>query len=95
MRTTKIYVFCAILEELQAIYKRSTCIEHVQILAQSPFTTIERTMKEFLKLPCEKEPSIAERKGYSRRAVQDFFTILAMHTLFPRKDSTVFIFQLR
>jgi len=37
-------LFCAMLEELQA--KRSTsCIEHVQILTQSPFTTIERTMK--------------------------------------------------
>jgi len=57
------------LEELQAIYKRSTCIEHVQILTQSPFTTIERIMKEFLKLPCEKELSIEERKGHSRRVV--------------------------
>jgi len=70
------------LEELQAIYKRSTCIEHIQILTQSPFTTIERTMKEFLKLPCEKEASIEEREGYSRRVVQDFFTILATHTPF-------------
>jgi len=50
------------LEEVQAIYKRSICIEHVQILTQSPFTTIERTMKEFLKPPCEKEPSFEERK---------------------------------
>jgi len=57
------------LEELQAIYKRSTCIEHIQILTQSPFTTIERTMKEFLKLPCEKEASIEAREGYSRRVV--------------------------
>jgi len=58
------------LEELQAIWKRSTfCIEHVQILTQSPFTTIERTMKEFLRLPCEKELSTEERKGYSRRVV--------------------------
>jgi len=54
--------FCAMLEEVQAIYKRSICIEHVQILTQSPFTTIERTMKEFLKPPCEKEPSFEERK---------------------------------
>jgi len=38
-----LFLFCAMLEELQA--KRSTCIEHVQILTQSPFTTIERTMK--------------------------------------------------
>ena len=72
--------FCAMLEELQAIYKRSTCIEHVQILTQSPFTTIERTMKAFLKPPYEKQPSIEERKGYSRRVVWDFFTILATHT---------------
>jgi len=58
------------LEELQAIYKRSTsCREHLQILTQSPFAAIERTMKEFLELPCEKEPSIEEPKGYSRRVV--------------------------
>jgi len=51
------------LEELQAMYRRSTsCIEHVQILTQSSFTTIERTMKEFLKPLCEKKPSIEERK---------------------------------
>jgi len=61
-------LFCAMLEELQAIYKRSTsCIEHVQILTQSPFTIIDRTMKEFLNLPCKKEPSTEERKGHSRR----------------------------
>ena len=36
------------LEELQEIYKISTsCIDHVQNLTQFPFTTIERTMKEF------------------------------------------------
>jgi len=41
-------LFCAMLEELQEIYKRSTsCIDHVQIFTQFPFTTIERTMKEF------------------------------------------------
>jgi len=57
------------MEELQAIYKRSTCIEHVQILTESPFTAIERTMKEFLRPPCEKDPSIEERKGYSKRVV--------------------------
>ena len=61
--------FCAMMEELQAIYKRSTCIEHVQILTESPFTAIERTMKEFLRPPCEKDPSIEERKGYSKRVV--------------------------
>jgi len=63
-------LFCAMLEELQAIYKRSTsCIQHIQILTQPPFTTIERTMKEFIKLPCKKEPSTEERKRYSRRVV--------------------------
>jgi len=36
------------LEELQAIHKDPLLIAHiVQILTQSPFTTIERTMKEF------------------------------------------------
>jgi len=61
---------CATLDELQTTCKRSTpCVEHVQILTQSPFTTIKRTMKEILKLPCEKELSIEERKGYSRRVI--------------------------
>jgi len=61
--------FFAMLEELQAIYNRSTCLEHVQILTESPFTTLERTMKEFLRAPCVKEPSIEETKGYSRGVV--------------------------
>jgi len=39
-------LFCAIFEGLKEIIKISTYIEHVQILTQSPFTTIERTMKE-------------------------------------------------
>ena len=39
---------CAMLEELQEIYKRSTsCIDHVQIFTHFLFTTIERTIKEF------------------------------------------------
>jgi len=74
---------CVMSEELQAICKRSiSCIGHVQILTQSPFTTIERTMKEFLKLPCEKELSTEERKGYSWRVALDFFIILSTHTPF-------------
>jgi len=35
------------LEELQAIHKDPLIAHDVQILTQSPFTTIERTMKEF------------------------------------------------
>jgi len=39
-------LFCAMLEELQAINK-DPLLAHVQILTQSPYTTVERTMKEF------------------------------------------------
>jgi len=49
--------------------KMRYCMKHVQIFTQSPFTTIERTMKEFLKPPCEKELSFEEIKRYSRRVV--------------------------
>jgi len=60
-----------------------SCIEHVQILTQSPFTTIERTIKEFgVSNHLVIKPSIEQRKGCSKRVLQNFFTMLATHTPF-------------
>ena len=83
MRIAKTCVsFCAMLEELQEIYKRSTsCIDYVQIFTQFPFTTIERTMKEFgVSNVVNKSRALKKEKGnlgeYSR-----IFSPYLPHTL--------------
>jgi len=41
------FVLCHVGRTASNIQRSTSCIEHVQILTQSLFTTIERTMKEF------------------------------------------------
>jgi len=77
------FVLCHVGRTASNIQRSTSCIEHVQILTQSPFTTIERTMKEFgVSNHLVKKPSIEQRKECSKRVLQNFFTMLFTHTPF-------------
>ena len=92
-----LFVLCHVGRTASNIQRSTSCIEHVQILTQSPFTTIERTMKEFgVSNHLLKKPSIEQRKGCSKRVLQDFFTMLATNThpfsFTPKSYLAVFLF---
>ena len=91
-----IFVLCHVGRTASNIQRSTSCIEHVQILTQSLFTTIERTMKEFgVSNHLVEKPSMNKEKGVLREYSRIFSPCLPRTPPFSfttRNYSTVFIF---